>query len=428
MAEVNLLTKDANPIQIATWAYKEIRDHYLILKIEETGELVYYRDGVFIRGLKAINIIEEVIYDWLKEACDPLLPTEYMIRHVKRGLNSEYLVSRNEFDKDENRINIVNGSYICHKDVRYFTDYFKFNQNPYKSFIKIPIVYDQLAECPNILKFIREVFGEDREELILQMIGYLMFPNTKFQKAFVIHGVADSGKTTFIDLGKRFKRANTRDKLVNIYDDLSFHKKIQDLSVFKTIVTNPSLSGELKHIQALGTWRNYCKQVFTCNQLPPIPLNTGDELWRRIILISCDKKVKNRDRNILDKITTQEELSGLLNLALKAYEKLLYQDGFSEEWENIDYIEGRWNINSTPIKLFIEEECVKEGETEVKHFRDVLNAFRRELVTYELTQNKITRELDKIGVYKKRRRDGDYYIGISIKNEETGIEKIETFI
>jgi putative DNA primase/helicase len=429
--------KEPTPLEIASDVYESIRANYLIYKIIETSELTLYREGVFIRGVTAKNNIDDIIFSWIYEKTKPLLPTPYITKIVSNGINNEYLISQDEFDKEDDRITLKNGSFSIWKGDSYFTEHIKFDYTPYKTFIKIPQIYDENALCPAIDKFLEDTFGPDTVPLILKMIGYIIFPSTKFQKSFILHGVADSGKTTFIsmlrkfiglnncaeislqDVGKQFKVANMRDKLVNIYDDLSFHSKVRDLSVFKTLVTNPTLSGDIKFIQASGNWRNFCTQVFTCNALPPIPINTGDDLWRRIILITCSNKVKNRDRNILKKITTQSELSGLLNKVIKAYQQLLDDDGFNDEWEQADYIEGVWNMNSTPLKLFIDEMCVMSGEILKKDFMIELNIFRCELNTYPLTMNKITRELELIGVHKKHKRSGDYYVGISLKKEET---------
>jgi putative DNA primase/helicase len=431
--------KEPTPLEIASVVYDQVRSQYLIFNIQETGEIALYRDGIFIRGFTGRKILSSIIYDRARDITKPLIPTEYMLKTTMKGFDNDWLISRDEFDIDENRITLLNGSYVyyAYNDSWVFKDHVAFDATPYKTFIQIPQYYDENAECPTIEKFLIDTFGLDNLELIYMMIGSIIFPTTKYQKSFVLHGVADSGKTTFIsmlrefigqkncveiplqDLGKRFQRANCRDKLLNCYDDLSFHQKIKDLSVFKTLVTNPTLTGEIKNIQSHGNWRNFCTQLFTCNQLPPIPLHTGDDLWRRIILIECSNKVQKRDRNILDKITTREEFSGLLNKALAAYKKIIDGGGFPEEWDNPEYIEGIWNIDATPLKLFIEERCIFEGEVLKTEFRAELNEFRKNLNTYPLSMNKITRELEDLKVGKKRTRHGDVYDGISLKKEET---------
>ena len=433
------LKENFTPLEVASLVSKNIRDNYLIYCIQETGELAIYREGKFIRGFAGNKIVESIVYDEILEVTKPLIPTPYIIRVVMTSLNSDWLISRKEFDKDENRASVLNGFLYLNNEYKKwsYSLYFNHDEDPYKTFIQLPIYYDIKAGCPNIMEFLEATFGLDNITLILQIIGYCMFTTVKFEKSFVLYGIEDSGKTTFIsllrrfigydnctevslqDLQNRFKIANLRDKLVNVYDDLSFSKKLNDVAKFKQAVTNPFLSGELKNIQALGNWRNYCKQIFTCNQLPPLPSNTGRDFFRRIILISCPNKIQNKDRFILEKLTTDEELSGLLNLVLDAYEELYKKGAFPDEYDNADYIEGIWNINASPIKLFLEEMCIfdKDAVVDVNEFVVEVNKFRKDFNVPSISQNICTRELKKNKVYKKRSRRGDFYEGLSLEVE-----------
>ena len=88
---------------------------------------------------------------------------------------------------------------------------------------------------------------------------------------------------------------------------------------------------------------NYSKQIFACNDLPRVyDLSPG--FWSRWILLEfpyefidskdfndcpdkSNKKVK--DVNIIDKLTTDEELSGLLNKALDGLDRLFINKSFS---------------------------------------------------------------------------------------------------
>jgi len=219
-------------------------------------------------------------------------------------------------------------------------------------------------------------------------------------------------------INQRFQMGNIRYKLANIYDDLPI-KKLLYIQNFKQIVTNKTLTAELKGIQDLVTWSNYCKQIYTTNDLPPVSEETGDDFWRRIILIHCTNFFDNgnKDFDIGDKLKLPQELSGLLNCAIFHFKKLHKRKHFMERFDNIDTVKGIWLINVTPLKLFLDTNCtlLDTAEEEVKFFREQLNLFRKERNAEAITQNLITRKLKDLGVEKKRKGDQKYYyIGIKI--------------
>ena len=106
-------------------------------------------------------------------------------------------------------------------------------------------------------------------------------------KNLIVQAGAGTGKTTIINIiiqffGKqnisgvelqklddKFEIEKTRNKLINIFDDLS-SKPIKYVGNFKGLVTNSSMRGRIKHIQNEIEWRNRCKGLFACNVLPQI--------------------------------------------------------------------------------------------------------------------------------------------------------------
>ena len=323
-----------------------------------------------------------------------------------------------------------------------FIPHFKFDEQPYKSFIQIPITYDKEAQCPVINKFLIEVFGADRIAFVYEILSYMLYRSNKLQKAFIFFGEAASGKTSFIEMlrqflgrkniqdisiqkiNQRFQMGNIRNRLANIYDDLPI-KKLGYIANFKQIVTNTTLTSELKNVQDLVTWDNFCKQVYTTNTLPPVGDDTGDDFWRRVILIHCTNHFANgiKDINIVEKITSPEELSGLLNCAIFHFKHLFNRGYFVDRFDNIETVKGIWLINVNPMKLFLEERCVitkDENDYEEKDFfRAQLNVFRKSKNAMPISMNLITRKLKDLGVVSKQKGNGKrYYVGIKINTVE----------
>ena len=112
----------------------------------------------------------------------------------------------------------------------------------------------------------------------------MLYRSNKFQKAFIFFGEASSGKTTFIEMirkflgenniqdisiqkiNKQYQMAQLKDKLANIYDDLPI-KKLNYIANFKEAVTNKTLRCNIKFVQEKVRWSNFCKQLFSRDSL-----------------------------------------------------------------------------------------------------------------------------------------------------------------
>jgi len=163
-----------------------------------------------------------------------------------------------------------------------------------------------------------------------------------------------------VDLeSNRFAKASLFGKLANIYADLS-DDTLQRTGTFKMLTGGDVIEAEKKFKDSF-TFVNYAKLLFSCNKLPEVYDNT-DAFFRRWIIIVFPKVFKgdNCDPNILEKLTTPEELSGLLNIALDGLKRILENDGFSysksTEETREDYIR-----KSDPLAAFIMD-CVEEDQ------------------------------------------------------------------
>lgn len=65
---------------------------------------------------------------------------------------------------------------------------------------------------------------------------------------------------------------------------------------------------------------------------------------------------ENNDTGLIEKLTTEEEMSGLLNLALIALRQLIKDNGFVHT-DNIATIEREYNLNASTVQRFVDEKC-----------------------------------------------------------------------
>ena len=115
-----------------------------------------------------------------------------------------------------------------------------------------------------------------------------------------------------------------------------------------------TVDAENKYQQSFK-FKNAAKLGFSANNLPEGP---KDPAWyERLCLIECLNKFRGtekEDKHLIDKLTTDTELSGFLNLALEGLKKLIKNDKFSYN-KTFEETEKEYSLNSNPVAFFMEE-------------------------------------------------------------------------
>ena len=208
---------------------------------------------------------------------------------------------------------------------------------------------------------------------VLEFVGYCLIRNCNLQKAMILAGPPDQGKSKILDLimallggranisnktmhqlnSDRFSRAHLYGKLANICADIS-DKRLSDIEMFKLLVTGDWIDAEFKAKDSF-TFPNKAKLIFSANlpPLPPTELEEDGAFYRRWIPKSvnlrktcfyhhnesrgrkniacsiCSGKVE-RDPELLEKLIADEgEVYELLFLAVQAAKFLLVNKRFS---------------------------------------------------------------------------------------------------
>jgi putative DNA primase/helicase len=243
---------------------------------------------------------------------------------------------------------------------------------------KIPETYDKNAKCPAILKFSGEVFGENQLNALQEALGYTLHKEPLFEKAFMLIGDGANGKSTFLNLLQiflglgnhsnvtlqeicynRFASANLYQKMANISADLP-KEAISTSGRFKMLTGRDMVSAEFKHKNSFQ-FQNTAKMWFSCNEFPQ---TTEDTLAyvRRWKIFNCGNVFigEKADPKILEKLTTQTELSGFLNWILEGLKRLLMNGRFSAN-ETEETLRANILKFSNPTKAFIEKTLEKSN-------------------------------------------------------------------
>ena len=259
-------------------------------------------------------------------------------------------------------------------------------------FNKIPIEYDPAAECPHIVKHFETIL-RDKEDIpvLLELFGYLLLKEYKIEKAFMFIGYGRNGKSKTIELMKRFigpencsslplkalheesfSLSELFGKMANLSSDLS-KTDLKETGMIKSLIGRDLVQAKRKFLRDLN-FVNYAKMVFAANELPKI-YDTTDGFWTKWILLEFPYKFVSKkeydkltdaqkelhrvmDPDIIEKITTNEELSGLLNLALEGLGRLLANKDFSYS-KNVSEVKDLWIRKSDSFTAFCYD-CLKE--------------------------------------------------------------------
>jgi len=303
------------------------------------------------------------------------------------------------------------------------------------SSIYIPLTFDPTATCPKIDQFFKDILEADCLELVYEISGYCLIPSMVAKKSLLLHGKADGGKTRFIDLIRkfigeknsssislqdlaenRFRAAGLAGKLINTFPDLN-NSPLKLTGIFKALVSGDCIQVENKGQHPFDLY-NKARFIFSANEIPRSYDQTDSFYIRWIILRfpnSFPTGSPKRDPDILEKLTTESELSGLLNKALAGLRVFMEKGDFAiPETAKIEL--EKYRGENENVRVFLETQCVVEDEYQIsksdlyKHYEDYCKA--RQFSKF--SQGRFNAEVIKFNeqVYESRRKIGTGYVRV----------------
>lgn len=244
-------------------------------------------------------------------------------------------------------------------------------------FDRIPVTYDPSAYCSDLDKMLNRVFLGDREVINLfeEMIGACLLKHNRYQKAFMLYGAGSNGKSTILNLVKRFigsrnyssialekvtdrfNVAELENKLANIGDDID-NVTIKDTGTLKKLFAGNSIQVERKGERPF-TIEPYATHIYSANNIPR-SFDKSDGFYRRWLFIPFNAKFSPLDPDydplIEDKITTDTALSYLLNIGIRGAERLIKRGKFTEPQSVKDALETYKADNSNTLSWIDDKE------------------------------------------------------------------------
>jgi putative DNA primase/helicase len=385
--------------------------------MDDTKEIYWYDE---IRGVY-VNKGEIII----ETQCESMKPdiSSYGVGEVIDHIRRRTYIDRAEFDKEPDIINVKNGL------LNIQTKQLKPHTPNYLSLTQLSnLVYKPKAKCPKMIEFFKQVLESKQSvSTIIRLFGYILLKetSTKYEKAFMFVGTGSNGKSvmtklidTFVGLencshvslqnlnsrNHRFMISELYGKLVNTHPDIPA-EEIQNSGLFKAVVSGDTIFGEKKH-KAPFSFKNKAKLIFSANEIP----DTSDRtyaFYRRWVIEAFKKYFagENRNENLINELTTESELSGLLNIALVGMQRLIRDHGFNEK--SIEAVREQYEQDTTLVKEFLRDKC-SINLTDPKYFTlksalyHVFIEYCNTRKTESLDINDFEKELISIGIVPGR--------------------------
>jgi len=338
------------------------------LTLSDTKQVLWYDNSAGIYKFNGEAIIEQFAQIWLGRLGLEAKATTHYIQEVTDYIRRDTYVDREKLNSNHNIMVVKNGT------IELNTGTMLKHSKDFMSTIAIPVVYDASAKCPRIDKFISEVVEEKNIPLMYEIPAWCMMPYSNIERLVIFIGGGWNGKTTYMRmltefLGRdnckaysmqtlttnRFAIAGLYGKLANIHDDLP-STILRQMSALKMLSGGSIVESEKKFKDSFS-FVNTAKLIFTANQPPEITEDTL-AIWRRFIIVDFPFEFSGEaeNKNLLNEITTERELSGLLNKVLDSLLRLKKSGDFSYS-TSVEETRSKYLLISNPTETFIEEHC-----------------------------------------------------------------------
>ncbi len=260
------------------------------------------------------------------------------------------------------------------------------------STVRVPIPWDEEAECPDIDRFFRQVFPNDAIELAYEILGYMLYNDNPLHKAILLHGSGRNGKGTFIRLARmlvghnnisavtpqaldssQFSSAQLYGKLANLVGDVD-PRIFKSTEKFKQLTGGDYMQAEHKHKDPF-VFRCRALMVAAFNSLPRTA-DTTEGFFSRWLVVPFTGffPAGVADPTLIQRLTTPEELQGLLRYAVGGLQQVMRRGRFSLPASVVKATE-RFKAEADPMRSFIEDKIEFVGGREFTARTDVYASY-----------------------------------------------------
>jgi P4 family phage/plasmid primase-like protien len=365
----------------------DLDNQYHFKTLEDTEEIWFYDQDKGIYLPNGEHIIKASLQSQLGRDLT-IKKTNEAIAQIER---STYTI-RDEFDPDilwiatkNCMINLMSGEtkpfshkFMCTTNIPVFYDH-GYPTGSFADFFRL--VEGQKS---SIMKFLSGVMNPEDVDLFLDFLAYCLYREYKYNFWLLLVGKGLNGKSILLRLierflgsdnvsgetlhrllKERFSVGNLFQKMVNVDADVSYDTIFNNTGVLKKLTGNDLHIGEHKYKKPFK-FRSYAKLIFSCNKIPETEDDT-DAFYRRILQINFTQQFfgEKDDPNLIDKLTTQEELSILLHELLSRLPRILEHGLRKITNEAMEKTYNKFTMSSNPVKYFYEAALCPEAGSRI---------------------------------------------------------------
>lgn len=381
-------------------------------------------------------IIENELWNHLEafEAQNRCRPTATTLRSVQHRIRAQLFVDEARVDAYPTLINLTNGIYqtdtgmlIPHNPDLYLTTQLPFAYNPAADI--------NMWEMYLLTTFVKPRSTEHDPELIAfvqEAVGYSLTTSIQHHVAFWCHGEGANGKgvlfhvlemlggnaTIPIDVKllrrERYQLADLAGKRIAMCSESSAHDSLVEDAIIKTLISGDTLRVRQIHRQPF-TLHPTMKLWWAMNTLPSVA-DTSMGFWRRTRVIPFNRQFKERERILDLKEQLALELPSIFNWAMIGLKRLQGRGHFVVP-QQVKKATARYQKESNPLTLFIEEECIIEKDKKVQS-STIYNDYKgwcKDNTFKPYSRINFKREMERLGFFSKRLAAGVFFDGLEMK-------------
>jgi P4 family phage/plasmid primase-like protien len=230
------------------------------------------------------------------------------------------------------------------------------------------------ARCPRIEKFLTQVIPPDALDFVLELIGYMLYSGNPLRVAVLLLGPGGNGKSVLLAVIRsllgdenvsaiplqalaenRFAAAELFGKIANICGDLDA-RAVKQTDTFKAWTGGDPVMAERKHRDPF-TFRPIAVPIFSANEAP-LSSDQTEAWFDRWVIVPMERRIspKQMDPHLVAKLTTPEELEGLLVLAVAGLRRLLARGRFDLP-TSVEAARGDYRERLDSVQGFVSEAC-----------------------------------------------------------------------
>ena len=316
-------------------------------------------------------------------------------------------------------------------------------------FMTNPIPWDisNIDDTPFIDKLFKEWVDPNFPQFVdtlFEIFAYCLYRDYPINRIFCLHGPGSNGKTTFLNLLRKFLGAENYSStrlstlLNNRFELATFHKKlivtisettfreIENSDVIKDLSGGDSVKFEYKYATGALNEKNYAKLLISTNNLPPTS-DKSQGYYRRWLIVDFPN-VFTEKRDVLAEIP-EEEYGNLARKCILKLKELLEKREFSNEG-TIEERQFRYEDRSNPFEKFLREFIIEDYDGYIwkKTFIEKLNPWCREKGFRELSEKTVAQKMREHSIAEDQRTAawmndgrggrGRCWVGIRWKDQE----------